>query len=186
MDAGLAAVLGALAGAVGTTAAGMATGWASREQAKIAAKAEHRRQRREPRQVAYGDLLRSCAALRDHMTPMYGFPPDEVQVPRPDLDQEFVDRAHTLTLAIRECWLSVALAGPKLLAESAEATEYAASKLSGLCHVHHVVASSTVSTDPNLVLNSYRLAHGAFRELDERLSEFRSLAQAALDDDGTR
>ncbi|MEU0339412.1 hypothetical protein ABZ092_10585 [Streptomyces bobili] len=191
MDAGLAAVLGALAGAVGTTMAGMATGWASREQAKITARSEHLRQRREPRQVAYGDLLRAAAALRDHMMPMYGLPPEEVQVARPELNGEFCNQGQTLALAIRESWLNVVLAGPVSLAEGAEAVEHAASRLSLYCQLHEALVTiatagvgGDVVTDRN-TLTGYREARSAFLELSERLAEFMRLCQPVLDDDGT-
>ncbi|MGW7548452.1 hypothetical protein ACWGKQ_46160 [Streptomyces sp. NPDC054770] len=65
MDAGLAAVLGALAGAVATTGAAFAAGWSAREQAKFAARAEHKRQRREPREKAYKAFLSEAIALRE-------------------------------------------------------------------------------------------------------------------------
>jgi hypothetical protein len=64
MDAGLAAVLGALAGAVATTGAAFATGWATREQAKIAARGEHRRQRRDARHGVYKEFISTASELR--------------------------------------------------------------------------------------------------------------------------
>lgn len=61
MDAGLAAVLGAVAGAVAT----FVTGRTSRDQAQFAAKVEHVRQRREGRELAYRGFVSAAAKVRD-------------------------------------------------------------------------------------------------------------------------
>lgn len=124
------------------------------------------------------------------MWPMYGNPPEEVQAIRPELDQVFCDQGKTFTVAIRESWMTIALAGPGSLAESAEAVESAASRLSLYCQVHrnlviiHTAATGTDATHAN-TLNVYREARSVLLDLNKRLSEFTRLAQAVLDDDGT-
>lgn len=64
MDAGLAAVLGAVVGAVGTGGAGVVAALLARSQARFQLQAEHARIIREPRKAAYTSYAE--ALLRDH------------------------------------------------------------------------------------------------------------------------
>ncbi|WP_189135212.1 hypothetical protein [Wenjunlia tyrosinilytica] len=74
MDAGTAAVLGAMVGAVGTTAAAFATSWwgARSTERQLAAQErsarrqlgfDHHRERREPRRQAYADFIAQGRAV---------------------------------------------------------------------------------------------------------------------------
>ncbi|WP_128380239.1 hypothetical protein [Streptomyces cavernae] len=109
MDAGLAAVLGAVAGALATTGAALATGWAMREQAKITARAEHRRQRREPRSDIYKRFIDAARDMEHHTRPgsLIDQPEDD-----PEVMDHYAVRLGETAYQVREAWIEVALAGP--------------------------------------------------------------------------
>ncbi|MFJ7112660.1 hypothetical protein ACIQW4_05640 [Streptomyces albogriseolus] len=188
MDAGLAAVLGALAGAVATTAAALATGWSAREQAKITARGEHRRQRRDARQAVYEEFITTAAAQERHAALFFLAP-----VPT---DQETFDLAlrgsgntdaealwqesHRLWTELLKLSTRVKLAGPRMMSEAATA----------VCECSHHVVDSLMTVDNGLIGGepiSARFEEGRERwmKLDDAVDEFIEKARLALDDDGT-
>ncbi|MGX1090978.1 hypothetical protein RKD47_001659 [Streptomyces albogriseolus] len=62
MDAGVAALLGAVAGALGAIGAGWISAWGTREQAKTQARADITRWHLQERQRVYTDFLRAAVA----------------------------------------------------------------------------------------------------------------------------
>ncbi|MGP4002497.1 hypothetical protein [Streptomyces sp. 8N706] len=176
MDAGMAAVLGATAGALATTGAAIATGWASREQAKIAARAEHRRQRREPRQEIYKRFIGAANNAEWHFAALplliAAFDRDELEA------QERIGRFSEMTDSIQETWLDVVLAGPAEIAQTASAIKDACQSLTICAHAFSEGghAKSILERD----------ARAFSKELSESLARFIAQARDALDDDGSR
>jgi hypothetical protein len=180
MDAGTAAVLGALAGSVATIGAALATGWAQREGARISARAEHRRQRREPRRDAYKEFIAEISRMRSQVRAISdgaGFPPREV-------DQEMLRDLRRVADAIKAKSTDVALAGPRTVTEIAIEIEAVASWLPEI-----VEFTASVPFDGPEVDELRAETHRLFREKSVELgSAFKQLvleAQAALDDDGS-
>ncbi|MCX5318132.1 hypothetical protein [Streptomyces sp. NBC_00154] len=65
MDAGVAAVAGAVVGVVGTTVAGVLTAWATRGQARIQARAQQNQWLRQVRRDVYVALMTADSATED-------------------------------------------------------------------------------------------------------------------------
>lgn len=68
MDAGLAALLGAVVGAIGTGGAGVTAALLARSQARMQVLAEHARLIREPRKNAYIAYITACLAEHDRLS----------------------------------------------------------------------------------------------------------------------
>jgi len=143
-------------------------------QAEIAARAEHRRQRREPREGVYKGFISAASALVDHLQPVAMFD----MSPSDDFSPAFAERATELADEVRKEWLEVVLAGPKSLAEIATKMERAgrsAAKASDWLARHRTSSNDT------------RQGFGISTDIvRDGLQEFIAGAQAALDDDGTR
>ncbi|MEU7581012.1 hypothetical protein AB0B50_25805 [Streptomyces sp. NPDC041068] len=181
MDAGLAAVLGALAGGIGTTLAGMAAGWASREQARITARAEHRRLRQGPREGAYTAFIGAAGALRDHAIPMF-FGVEEI-LDRPPLTEEFLREAPKHMQAVVTAWLTVTLAGPRSVQGAASDIYDCSMELTSHGAAIYSLAESGVGEEH---IDRIQLeAHHRIVKLNNLLGTFTELAQQVLDDDGT-
>lgn len=178
MDAGLAAVLGAGAGALATTGAALATGWASREQAKITARAEHRRQRREPRREIYKQFIDAASTAEWYMT-MLPLLIATANVGEPLEEPSAADHAqHCRTLAddVRKAWLDVVLAGPAEVAQAASEIEECCRKLS-------ISANSFAEGDASSSLE--RDCRELTKRFSSQLPRFIDQAREALDDDGS-
>ncbi|MEU5773451.1 hypothetical protein ABZ819_09165 [Streptomyces venezuelae] len=181
MDAGLAAALGALAGGIGTALAGMAAGWASREQARITARAEHRRIRHGPREEAYKAFIGAAGALRDHAIPMF-FGLEEMY-DRPPLTPQFLREAQAHMKAVVAAWLTVTLTGPRRVQGAATAIYDCSMELTS-----QGAAIWAHNNDDLLRNHVNRLeieAHHMVVQLNILLAAFTELAQEVLDDDGT-
>ncbi|GAA3856473.1 hypothetical protein GCM10023084_07900 [Streptomyces lacrimifluminis] len=181
MDAGLAAVCGALAGAAATTGAAFATGWAQREAARITARVEHRKDRRQPRYEAYRQFIDAVTTLID--LPKTATSPVNEQVAE-------------IKARIKEAWLTVSVLGPESAQKAAskvrrKATEYEITVLGvqgeGRIHSDNFWMHRTMPED-TIMQRNVMLAAITFEghELDEILQEFITTAQTVLDDDGSR
>ncbi|WP_143034572.1 MULTISPECIES: hypothetical protein [unclassified Streptomyces] len=180
MDAGTAAVLGALAGSVATIGAALATGWAQREGARITARSEHRRERREPRHAVYKTFISKADRMR-HRASVYsalddGLSPDYVT--EEQLQELFAARSE-----IKDKATEAALAGPKKVTEAALVVARLSHELAGAAGVFSEL------TEPNHQRmrdhqrkNLLRLA----KEYEKSVDDFTLRAQSALDDDGSR
>ncbi|WP_125530451.1 hypothetical protein [Streptomyces sp. WAC 06725] len=183
MDAGLAGVLGAVAGALATTGAALATGRASREQARIAARAEHVRQRREPRRGIYHDFLAVTSEVRDVVL---GRCFDTAR----GLTHQGQDVRSWLassTAVVREHGLHVMLVGP-------EEVGAAASEVAGACReaaraAHWVAVFDSSPEGEGIPSDDYNDVHrralDTAQELAGAVETFIKAAQSALDADGT-
>ncbi|MGE6737886.1 hypothetical protein, partial [Streptomyces sp. NPDC059900] len=173
--------LGALAGAVGTALAGIAAGWASREQARITARAEHRRLRQGPRADAYEAFIGASGALRDHAIPLF-FGVEEIHN-RPPLTEEFLAEAQNHMKAVVASWLTVTLAGPRSVQAAASDIYDCSKELTS-----HGIAIWAMTEDEGLSRQVDRLeleAHHMIVKLNNHIATFTELAQQVLDDDGT-
>lgn len=188
MDAGVAAVLGALAGAVATTGAAFATGWSAREQAKIAARGEHRRQRRDSRQEVYEEFISTASAQEAHAARFFLAPvPTDAEGLTLALrgsegaDMEAVwNESHRLWTELLKLSVRVRLAGPGMMSKVA----------SSVCDCSHDVMESMMTVDHGLIGGdpiSVRFEKGRDRwmKLDEAIDAFIEKARISLDDDGT-
>ncbi|MFJ3922764.1 hypothetical protein [Streptomyces sp. NPDC090022] len=182
MDAGLAAVCGALAGSVATIGAAMATGWAQREGVRITARAEHRKERREPRHGAYKEFIAVTSRMNDHVAILAvaydAFPFERI-------NETFTARCEEAADAVKEKWVEVALAGPKEIATTASKLERLSNALTfRVLGLHQYVSGERTTSEEALQGIKDRIAEEA-REFEETLDRFVFLAQAALDDDGS-
>ncbi|MET9813892.1 hypothetical protein [Streptomyces sp. NPDC006355] len=178
MDAGLAAVLGALAGAVATTGAAFATGWSAREQAKIAARAEHRRQRRDARQTVYEDFINAVEALIE-ATRLIHLDINEGNVIVAPSGEE----VQPLENSVGKIATKVILAGPASMSERVqELRGTARSLLINLLRIElRIKGMSNVSEEKGVML-----VEADCVALGRLIAEFSQDAQAVLDDDGTQ
>ncbi|MFE2687517.1 hypothetical protein [Streptomyces mirabilis] len=184
MDAGTAAVLGALAGSVATIGAALATGWAQREGARIGARSEHRRARREPRQETYKEFISAALAFRTEIVRFthVDFMPDQI-------DEATTDRLYEAAQAIKERALDVALAGPRRVSKEALKIERVSGHLSSVISFLKYVMENDGYADTDA---DRRLLHGTrkdiardARKIDFSVDRLVLRAQGALDDDGS-
>ncbi|MFD5519095.1 hypothetical protein [Streptomyces sp. NPDC127066] len=183
MDSGIAAVLGALAGSVATIGAALATGWAQREGARIAARSEHRRERREPRHAVYRDLMEAATTFH-HRIAIYKYA--DVGM-REDLQLrvEDIPALRQNKERVNKSAIEVALVGPKGVSEASmklsKWSEEAYTYVSALTDLHPSQAA-----DEQIWRFTTQGAADATKRCGHALEEFALLAQAALDDDGSR
>lgn len=102
MDAGIAAIGGALAGALATLGAAFVTGWVQREGARISVQAEYRNELRQPRREAYREFISAATQLSSATA-------SEVLA----LDENLLNGALRLGGPIDKAWLDISLLGPK-------------------------------------------------------------------------
>ncbi|MGA5469218.1 hypothetical protein ACPCUK_10360 [Streptomyces arboris] len=169
MDAGLAAVLGAAAGALATTGAGLVAGWSAREQARITARSEHQRQRREPRHEVYKRFIDAASDMEHHTGPgsLLAEPVHDEEL---NIMEHYVDLLQTLAYKVKEAWIEVALVGPREVEAVASQIERCSQGLRD--------TASAVSR------RSFHLGYSA-GDLTPMLEGFITAAREALDDDGT-
>ncbi|MEU8849050.1 hypothetical protein AB0C70_23000 [Streptomyces sp. NPDC048564] len=183
MDAGLAAVLGALAGAVATTGAAFATGWSAREQAKITARAEHRRQRRDARQAVYEELINAVEMLIEATRSVdLG-----VTASRANQEQSYfipdMKEVKSLEKSVRKIATKVTLAGPASISEMVEELRGIARSLAAnLIRIEMGIEFPGIPEHKE----GWLLAEADRVALYRAVAEFAAGAQAILDDDGTR
>ncbi|MGW4019928.1 hypothetical protein [Streptomyces sp. NPDC005009] len=103
MDAGLAAVLGAVAGSVGGVIGSLAAGRAQREGVRMTLKAEHVKERHQPRREAYKAFLQILLNLEARAA-MENYE-DTTRAEEKELRENLDAR-----------WIELALAGPESLA----------------------------------------------------------------------
>ncbi|WP_431950475.1 hypothetical protein [Actinacidiphila sp. bgisy167] len=182
MDAGTAAVLGALAGSVATVGAALATGWAQREGARIAVRAEHRRERREPRLAAYKEFISVASAFRSESSPytIPGLIPD-------DLEDEAADSISEAAAELKRSAMDVALAGPRRVSKDAIRIERLGNHLAISIRLFvHFAPQANAAIDEKLFQRMRRRGVVSLaRKVNRAIDTFLLRAQAALDDDGS-
>ncbi|GHJ27131.1 hypothetical protein TPA0910_15640 [Streptomyces hygroscopicus subsp. sporocinereus] len=177
MDAGLAAVLGALAGSTATLGTAICTRWYQRQTARLAARAEHQRQRREPRHDIYRDFISYASNLRDQLDTFKDFDlsPDSVT-------DETVQRCNDTFKALQGKWIEVGLVGPEGVAVVGKEIEELA-RFSALA-VGRLQWFRDNGYEPRMLTEQSNIEEN-FGKLVEVLDNFISLARTALDDDGS-
>ncbi|MFJ7340136.1 hypothetical protein ACIQU3_07485 [Streptomyces sp. NPDC101110] len=182
MDAGLAAVLGALTGSVATIGAALATGWAQREGARITARSEHRRQRLEPRTAIYKEFVSHANTIQG-IASRFIVDPEAI-----DLDAINEDVLRGVTSAahgIEKAWADVALAGPESVATCAG--EIYAHSIRMTIAVNEVARrnSGEIPLNPGRELATRVAVSDSAHRLWMKVDDFAPLARQALDDDGS-
>lgn len=173
-------MLGALAGSVATIGAAIATGWAQREGSRISARAEHRRERRGPRQDVYKEFILVASAFQAESA-RYSY--REIL---PDvIDDARVNSLSEAATAIKECALSVALAGPRKVSKEAIKIERMSRDLTTLVSMLKRVAEHAREGHQRVERNLRKDTVVAARKVDQAIDGFVLRAQAALDDDGS-
>ncbi len=176
----MAAVLGALAGSVATIGAAIATGWAQREGARISARAEHRRERRGPRQEIYKEFISVASVFRAESG---RFTYREII---PDvIDRARVDSLNEAAKTMKDCALSVALAGPRRVSQEAIKIERMSRDLVTLVLILKQVMEHSGEGRQRLERSYRKRTVVAARKVDKTIEGFVLRAQAALDDDGS-
>ncbi|GAA1423493.1 hypothetical protein GCM10009601_26830 [Streptomyces thermospinosisporus] len=177
MDAGLAAVLGALAGSAATIGTAFVTSRSQRETARLTARAEHQRQRREPRHDTYKAFISSTSQLRDQLEKFENFDlyPDSIT---DATVQHYNDTANEL----KSQWVEVALVGPANVGASSKKVEQLAHKTA--LQVNRLQWFIDQRDDQKRDSERSAIELSAF-ELALALDNFITVAQAALDDDGS-
>ncbi|MBB5103327.1 hypothetical protein [Streptomyces spectabilis] len=183
MDAGLAAALGAFAVATGTGVAALTAAWAQMHSARTAARAEHLRQRREPRERIYGEMISATSSFLEAYRG-----PGVVNF-SDDLYMRLIEKQSE----VQKAWQAVALAGPEPVAQAASEIHAAVSSVVysyGVAHTGMLVfirrnsegrsvenARRDVSQSVRQLRCSFDAAHGS-------LEIFIKQARAALDEYG--
>jgi hypothetical protein len=176
MDAGLAAALGALAGAAATTGAAFVTGWSTREQARIAARAEHRRQRRDARQSVYEEFINKVDALVGKTSI-----PFDLVTQYPSLRPKLQELA-PLSEAIGEIATRVTLAGPEHVSRRVAVIRFYSLRLMTILALIEVQIRAD---EAEVASADWTKAKEDQEKLTQEFVSFSMDAQAVLDDDGT-
>ncbi|MDT0488886.1 hypothetical protein RM717_00015 [Streptomyces griseus] len=186
MDAGLAAVCGALAGAVATTGAALATGWATREAARIAARSQHRKDRREPRQAIYKDFLTAAHNFARILKRSGGMVSNIEQI-----DEAFSNELQAVAAEITRIRVDLSLHGPENVSELARKIDELAVEARTETSVYVVLG---VFEDAGELTDQDRRDRQNAREriryltpvIQEQTIQFERAARLALDDDGSQ
>ncbi|MFF1377548.1 hypothetical protein [Streptomyces sp. NPDC058308] len=178
MDAGIAAVCGALAGSVATIGAAFAAGWWQREGARIAVRAEYRRERRQPRHDAYKELISAASEIME--LSKYSNPGQS----------EFDEPFEAAIVRLKETWLEIALLGPQNVVDLGSEVQRAALEMKRKARYMVLVGNRVAETPEeegrNVVAFSERMGeYGTARDrLSASIPPFRKAALVALDEDG--
>ncbi|MCD9592326.1 hypothetical protein [Streptomyces sp. 8ZJF_21] len=176
MDAGIAAVCGALAGGVATIGAALATGWSQREGARIAARAQYINEVRQPRREAYRGLISSATELSTAAA-------SEAIA----LESERMNQALSLGEPIEKSWLDISLLGPKrALVRASQVRRDAYATLVALHRFHMWLENGQggASDEQRGEELSQSLTDAAVR-LDKSIEDFAAAAQISLEETGS-
>lgn len=172
-------MLGAVAGAIGAVGGAWTTSRAQWKSARLAARAEHRRQRRDPRSQVYSEFLSVANQFTDawvgvaNMSAMT----DEKRV-----------EIRSAFLAFKNVGPAVALSGPEEVSVLAESIRNQAARLTEMSRAlwagHVVVKVEDAVVEPWIL----EIQSNFLNDLNEYASEvakFTKVARATLDDDGS-
>ncbi|MET8023186.1 hypothetical protein [Streptomyces avermitilis] len=194
MDAGIAAVLGALAGTIGT----VMTGWASRSVAKMQMRVDLIREGRAPRRASYESFAAAATALRDHLAPWITFGrhfqrPSEtypgswdgvVVVKQGDFKDGFVSRAVELADDLSRCGRGVIFEGPSLLEPQVTKVMETAAEIASPFRVMQML-DAAADGEGTSAYDTSRLPD-QLKLLEQSIRAFLLGAGAALDDQPSR
>jgi hypothetical protein len=189
MDAGLAAVLGALAGSVATIGAALATGWSAREQAKMGARAEHLRQRRDARQAVYEEFIDAAQEHANWTKILLAPAPEDfddlerLNILPPGMDlATVISESKSLHEKVKRVSTRVQIAGPKEVSAAAVMVCDKSGEVFGSLGVTAVTRNY-----PGARTLSQKWQDGCARYVafSGARSDFTEKARLALDNDGT-
>ncbi|MEU6391058.1 hypothetical protein [Streptomyces sp. NPDC046939] len=190
MDAGLAAVLGALAGSVATIGAALATGWSAREQARMAARAEHVRQRRDSRQAVYEEFI-DAAEEHANLTKILLAPApqdfddlERLRILPPGMDlAATISESKSLHEKVRKTATRVQIAGPKEVSTAVAVVIDKSGSVYGSLGVTIVTGNH-----PGARSLAEKWEDGCWKyvEFSRSISDFTEKVRIALDNDGTK
>lgn len=180
MDAGLAAVCGALAGTFGTIGTAFATGWWQRQNAQLTVRAEHRREQRQPRYDAYKAFSSACAELA------------ELARSRNTENPAF-EAAIDLESTVKAQWVEISLLGPAYVLGPANSLRASALKIMPAMHRSSHAGSDEDAQSPesrqritDAVYESFALLDSVADAAYQALEAFAAVAQQAMSDDGSK
>ncbi|MFI1834024.1 hypothetical protein [Streptomyces olivaceoviridis] len=182
MDAGLAAVLGAAAGAVGGVVGSIVTGRVQRDGVLVAVRAEHLKERRQPRHDAYRAFIQTILNLKER------------------IDFDSYENTHwreeeALKKEINTRWIDLSLYGPDSVIAGASRVRDIALNVVHEMGVSREAAYQLMRMDEedgrfDDAQDTAGLAvdgvYSAARVLADAVDEFALTASAALNDDGTK
>ncbi|MEU1018070.1 hypothetical protein [Streptomyces sp. NPDC005898] len=180
MDAGLAAVCGALAGSLGTIGASFAAGWWQRESAQMAVRADHKKEQRQPRYDAYKAFSSACAELAE-ISRSHGTEDEAFQI------------ARTLENEVKAQWVEISLLGPAYVLEPANALRASSLSITSTMYRASRAGSTEDGDSPESRQRITDEVYESFAQLDSAadavyrdLEIFASAAQQSIEDDGSR
>ncbi|MDT3724263.1 hypothetical protein ROS62_04925 [Streptomyces sp. DSM 41972] len=100
MNAVVAALLGTLLGALATIGAAVVSGWAQREGARISARAQHVKDRHEPRREAYKAFIEVTTNLKERFALLERY------------ERASVDERESFRKDVNDRWVDLSLLGP--------------------------------------------------------------------------
>ncbi|MFF4832563.1 hypothetical protein [Streptomyces sp. NPDC001315] len=185
MDSGLAAVLGAVAGSVGGVVGSIVTGRVQRDGVLMSVRAEHLKQRHQPRHEAYRVFLRSMTELKDRVLV------ESYESTGPADEDAFRKE-------INERWIELSLFGPPsvsaadgiLVREHArlvvDAMAAARERESELLRLPGDYTPEVLQDAEDAAGQAVDHVQAAARALARAIDGFALTASAALNDDGTK
>ncbi|WP_156107371.1 hypothetical protein [Streptomyces violaceusniger] len=177
MDAGLAAVLGAIAASVGSVAAA----FAQHETARISARADHRRERRQPRHDTYRVFIQQVILVKE-------------RVAYDGYEDTTFNEEEALIKSVHESWIDVSLLGPQPVISSASRLRDDALEVVQLMAITRRLQERITYMDEEddaieEALDDYGSSvdylYEAAQTLTRSVDQFSTVASASLDDDGT-
>lgn len=181
MDAGLAAVLGAVAGSVGGVIGSLAAGRAQREGVRMTLKAEHYKERHQPRREAYRAFLQVLLDL-------------EARATMDDYEDTTRREERDIRDNLDARWIDLTLAGPEAVAIIGSAVrDHADSVIHQMGECRELVQQLLQDHDDEDAEEAARLEYEESlntlgelnRELIDGINIFGTAASRILDQDGT-
>ncbi|MER6189605.1 hypothetical protein [Streptomyces cyaneofuscatus] len=177
MDAGLAAVLGAIAASMGSVAAA----FAQHETARISARADHRRERRQPRHDTYRLFIQKVLLVKE-------------RVAYDGYEDTTFNEEEALIKAVHESWIDVSLLGPQpVISAASRLRDDALGVIELMAITRHLQERLSYMDDEDDTLegelekysSSVDHLYDAAQTLTKSTDQFSTAASASLDDDGT-
>ncbi|MER7836191.1 hypothetical protein ABTY98_09805 [Streptomyces sp. NPDC096040] len=185
MDAGLAAVLGAVAGSVGGIAGSIVTGRVQRDGVLMSVRAEHLKERRQPRHDAYKVFLRSMTDLKDRVLV------ESYQSTSPQEEVAFRKE-------INERWIELSLYGPPVVSATdgvlvreraravVDAMAAARQREYELLNLPDDYTPEILQEAEDVAGRAVDYVQSSARTLAKAIDDFALAASDALNDDGTK
>ncbi|MFI9297026.1 hypothetical protein H4W23_39720 [Streptomyces gardneri] len=189
-SAAQAAIIGALVGSASSFLTAIITARTQRDIAGIAARAEMRKLRQEPRAKAYQLFFKRTPEFTDTIPRLLVIESGNLLYPA-RVSREQGERAETACTELRSVWEEIALLGPPKV--SSPATEIARLATEAKNTISALVSLSSESDDRRAkddlkdhISKLFQKLEEFERAISDRFDEFISEAEAALDDDGSR